>query len=282
MVQKVPHGPRSCSSVGPSLDKCPDRLGGPVHVSTHRTVWYDQPTSPTDTVHTRGSIGTSPTSIPSRHYVTSEFNPCPNKFEIKDTPKAKEDPNDVYHTTAYDNEAAMSIEDRRFLNIMDTSIHKNQQGNWEMPLPFRSDNTTLPNNRDVAVSRLNNLMRSFKRNPKMEKDYVNFMDKVFQRGHATSITCKSSDFTGVSQADQGKIWYVPHFGVYHPRKPECIRVVFDSSVEFEGVSLNKELLPGPDSTNSLYGILVRFRLHNIAVTCYIEHMFHCFYVNPIR
>ena len=27
----------------------------------------------------------------------------------------------------------------------------------------------------------------------MEKDYVNFMDKVFQRGHATPITCKSSD-----------------------------------------------------------------------------------------
>lgn len=261
---------------------CLDRLGGPVHVSTHRTVWYDQTTSPTDTVHTRGPNGTSPTSIPPWHYVTSEFNPCPNKFEIKDVPKAKEDPNDIYHTTPYDDEAAMSIEDRRFLNIMDTSIHKNQEGNWETPLPFRSDNTILPNNRDVAVSRLNNLMRSFRRNPKMEKDYVNFMDKVLQRGHATPITYKSSDLTAESQADQGKVWYLPHFGVYHPRKPGCIRVVFDSSVEFKGVSLNKELLPGPDSTNSLYGILVRFRLHNIAVTCDIEHMFHCFYVNPLH
>ena len=32
-------------------------------------------------------------------------------------------------------------------------------------------------------------------------------------------------------------WYLPHFGVYHPQKPEKIRVVFDSAAETEGVSL---------------------------------------------
>ena len=43
----------------------------------------------------------------------------------------------------------------------------------------------------------------------------------------------------------------PHHAVHHPRKPGKIRVVFDCSAEFEGKSINKELLPGPDLTNQI-------------------------------
>ena len=57
-------------------------------------------------------------------------------------------------------------------------------------------------------------------------------------------------------------------------------MVFDSSAEFEGVSLNKELLSGLDMMNSLLGVLIRFRTENTAVMCDIEQMFHSFYVNP--
>ena len=49
---------------------------------------------------------------------------------------------------------------------------------------------------------------------------------------------------------------------------------------FEGVSLNKLLLPGPDLMNNLTGVLMRFRKENIAVMCDIEQMFHSFYVDP--
>ena len=80
----------------------------------------------------------------------------------------------------------------------------------------------------------------------------------------------------------GELWYLPHFGVYHPKKPTQIRVVFDSSAEYEGVSLNKELLPGPDMMNSLLGVLIRFRREDTAVMCDIEQMFHSFHVNPLH
>lgn len=49
-------------------------------------------------------------------------------------------------------------------------------------------------------------------------------------------------------------WYLPVFVVYHPRKPDHIRGVFNSSVKFNGVSLNSVLLSGPNMTNSLLGI----------------------------
>ena len=36
-------------------------------------------------------------------------------------------------------------------------------------------------------------------------------------------------------------------------------MVFDSFAEFQGTSLNKQLLPGPDLMNSLLGVLMHFR-----------------------
>ena len=147
---------------------------------------------------------------------------------------------------------------------MNQRIHKNTKGNWEMPLPFRSSNVSMPNNRSLAVSRLNSLLRSFKRNPQLEKDYFAFMAKSLTAG--TLLRVPPSELRieeGVNEGNatcadnHGRVWYLPHFGVYHPRKPDQIRVVFDSSAEFEGVSLNKELLPGPDQMNSLLGVLVR-------------------------
>ena len=69
-------------------------------------------------------------------------------------------------------------------------------------------------------------------------------------------------------------------GIYHIMefttlvKPGKIRVVFDCSAEFHGTSLNKELLPGPDLTNQLVGVLTRFRTEEVAFMADIEAMFH--------
>ncbi len=68
--------------------------------------------------------------------------------------------------------------------------------------------------------------------------------------------------------------------VYHPRKPEKIRVVFDCSAKFETTSLNNHLLTGTDLTNALTGVLCRFREHKIAIACDVEKMFHRFHVSP--
>ena len=60
-----------------------------------------------------------------------------------------------------------------------------------------------------------------------------------------------------NETPTGKIWYIPHHAVYHPSKPGKICVVFDCSAEFEGKSINKELLPGPDLTNQIVSIVIR-------------------------
>ena len=72
----------------------------------------------------------------------------------------------------------------------------------------------------------------------------------------------------------GKTWFIPHHGVYHPRKPGKIRVVFDCSAKNKGKSLNDLLLKGPDLTNSLLGVLTRFRQEHVAVMVEIGAMYH--------
>lgn len=73
-------------------------------------------------------------------------------------------------------------------------------------------------------------------------------------------------------------WYLPIFGVYHPQKPGQIRVVFDSSAKYEGLSLNDVLLSGPDLNNTLLGVLISFRKERVAVTADVQQMFYCFLV----
>ena len=69
-------------------------------------------------------------------------------------------------------------------------------------------------------------------------------------------------------------WYIPHHGVYHPQKPGKIRVVFECSAKFVGLSLNSMLYRGPDLRNSLVGVLTRFREDKVAVMADIESIFY--------
>ena len=58
-----------------------------------------------------------------------------------------------------------------------------------------------------------------------------------------------------------------------------IYVVFDSSSKYGGISLNDLLLKGPDLTNSLIGVLLRFRKEQVALACDIQQMFYNFHVS---
>lgn len=72
----------------------------------------------------------------------------------------------------------------------------------------------------------------------------------------------------------GEMWYLPVFPVTNPNKPGKVRIVWDAAAKAHGVSLNSVLLKGPDLLCSLLGILLRFRLHPVAVTGDIREMFH--------
>ena len=76
------------------------------------------------------------------------------------------------------------------------------------------------------------------------------------------------------------IWYLPHHAVWHPRKPAEPRVVFDCASKSGGVSLNDQLLQGPQNTSSLIGVILRFRVNSVAVAADVRRMFHQEFVSP--
>lgn len=95
----------------------------------------------------------------------------------------------------------------------------------------------------------------------MKKQYVDFMEKIFANDQAEVAP----------ELQPGEeCWYLPTFGVYHPQKPDKIRVVLDSSAQFNGISLNEVLLKGPDLNNTLLGVLLRFRKEQVAVAVDVE------------
>lgn len=72
-------------------------------------------------------------------------------------------------------------------------------------------------------------------------------------------------------------WYLPIFGVYHPQKKDRIRMVFDSSAKYQGVSLNDVLMKGPNLMNNLIGVFLRFR---VGVIADLQQLFYSFLVHP--
>ena len=165
------------------------------------------------------------------------------------------------------NSKKMSVEDGTFLKKMEAGLTKREDGHLELPLPLKKDDLRLPNNKALAVKRLQSLKKKMAAQDKYSTDYKKFMADMITKGFAEKVP---------EDADppEGRIWYLPHHGVYHPKKPQKIRVVFNCSAEFDGQTLNENLLSGPDMINGLTGILVRFRQKEVALICDIEAMFH--------
>jgi len=87
----------------------------------------------------------------------------------------------------------------------------------------------MPSNRSYPIKCLNGLLRTFKRKPQVEKDYIEFLENVLNKDQARAVPKKEISAGG----DFAQVWYVAHLGVYHPKKQGQIRVVFDSSSEYQ-------------------------------------------------
>ena len=202
----------------------------------------------------------------------SVFPPCVNNFHIKEKMHSSigDLGENLFLKTEQDNMVGLSVEDREFLTIMDKQMQKGPSGNWVTPLPFRSPRPKLPNNRSYALTRAFLLHKSLLRDPKKREHFVTFMDQIIGRGHAE---------VAPEIPKSKESWYLPLFGVYHPKKPDQIRGVFDASAKFQGISLNDVLLQGPDLLNNLLGILLRFRKNAVAISADIQQMFYSFLVD---
>ena len=160
----------------------------------------------------------------------------------------------------------MSREDMKFMEIMEICATL-QEGRYCLKLPFKRPDAHLPNSFKVAKQRVLGLRKTFVSYPEFNREYSSCLNYVIEKGYVEKVPLEQS------QGRPGKVWYIPHHGVYHPKKAS-LRVVFDGGARYQGTSLNSEILQGPNLTSSLLGVLTRFRQEPVACKGDIQAMFY--------
>ena len=136
---------------------------------------------------------------------------------------------------SYTKDVMMYLEDQRFMTLMRNGIHF-EDGHYVMPLPFKKGPSTLPDNKDLALRRLNHLRKRLVRDDTYRTHYQAFIENLLRNGHAERVPDEEVHI------DTGHRWYIPHHGIYHSKKPGKLRVVFVCSSEYQECCLNKHLL----------------------------------------
>ena len=165
---------------------------------------------------------------------------------------------------SHPDERGLSREDQKFLEFVEGNVSF-EEGHYVIPLPFRRQDEQLPSNRSQALSRLLWQRKKMLRDKSYFTDYVSFMSGLVEKGYCEPVPQQTP-------AD-GKVWYLPHHGVYHPQKQK-LRIVFDCSAKCNGVCLNDALLQGPNLTNNLFDVLSKFRFEPITFVADLEAMFY--------
>ena len=168
---------------------------------------------------------------------------------------------------------SMSIEDAHALKVMeDRAIVID--GHYELPLLWKVENPTLPKNREMALKRLNHLKRRLVNDKDLYEKYDEKIKEHQRKGYAKKLSPEEASVT------TSKTWYLPHHPVFHPAKPNKVRIVFDAAAKCQGTSLNDNLVQGPHLTNEVVDVLLRFRIGEVPIVADIQEMFHQVRTSP--
>ncbi|EYC07260.1 hypothetical protein Y032_0071g556 [Ancylostoma ceylanicum] len=137
-------------------------------------------------------------------------------------------------------------------------------------LPWKTNHETLPENKSMALARLRSLLRQHKDRPDDLKD----IDRIFKEQLEQGIIELVPE-TMQHNSRRNKVHYLAYQVVHTPEKRTTPkRIVFDASAHPVGKpSLNDVLYQGPLILPNILGMLVRFRVGQIATIADIEKAF---------
>ena len=193
------------------------------------------------------------------HFKTKEVLP-----RVSDVTSLSED---VFLERADDELPGCSQEAREFLRIVSSATRINEEHKVELPLPFKPK-PEPPQNKTAVYRRASNTLSRIANHPETAEKCREIVQGYLERGHVRQLS---------TEEGRDAHTFIPVFLVKNESKGK-LRLVFDSSAKFNGVSLNDCLYQGPDHTNRLTGVLMRFRHNTVAFSADIQTMFHCFAV----
>ena len=142
-------------------------------------------------------------------------------------------------------------------------------GKWEANYPWIKDPSNLPKNNPAAISCLHSLERRLKENTEQAELYKNQIEDMLARGVCRKVSLQELENY------KGPKYYISHHAVMKPSsKSTPCRIVFNSSANYKGHTLNDYFSKGPDLLNDLLEVLLRFREERVGVMGDITKMFH--------
>ena len=110
----------------------------------------------------------------------------------------------------YEEKMEMSVDDRQFMQIASSSVVLTD-GHYYLPLPLCDRNISMPNNYQMAEQQTLHLKRKFQKDQVYANEYRDFMSDIIRKGYAENVPPEDL------KPEAGKLWYIPHHGVYHKR-----------------------------------------------------------------
>ena len=163
-------------------------------------------------------------------------------------------------------ETEINNQDKEVLkNFENTVTYSEEEQQYVVSLPWKTNHPTLPSNFGLALNRLKSLCSKFEQDEGFKNHYMKILVEQESRGFIERVTdqyCKDSH-------------YLAHHGVKRDVKTTPVRIVFDCSARksANSPSLNDCLWTGPTLTSDLLQVLLQFRLHQFACASDIEKAF---------
>ena len=138
---------------------------------------------------------------------------------------------------------------------------------YEVSLPWKEHHPPLPDNFDLCCKRLVSLLKRLRQTPQLLTEYDTIIKDQLDKGIVEVVAQPT-----LAVSDQ--VHYLPHHGVVRQDKATSkLRIVYDASARSTGPSLNDCLYTGPKFGQSIFDILLRFRLQRVALIGDIEKAF---------
>jgi hypothetical protein len=146
--------------------------------------------------------------------------------------------------------------------FLDT-VRVNEEGRYEVRLPWIEGHPPVPRNFNLAKRRLENTIQKLA-GSRLKAEYEEVLEDWLRSGIIEEVP--------ISQRDEGH--YLPHRPVVKEHSTTKLRPVFDASAREQGCpSLNQCLEKGTNLIEIIPALLLRFRLHQIGVIADIKRAF---------
>ena len=163
-------------------------------------------------------------------------------------------------------------EEKMVHETFENDIQYNPAGKfYTVGLPWKDVCSELPDNYNVCLKRLETNFRKLEKTPELLRQYDSIIQDQLKQGIVEVVDKSSPGSKGLP------VHYLPHRAVVRDDKSSTkLRIVFDASSKpsKNSLSRNQCLFKGPQLTPLLFDILVRFRVHPVAIVCDLEKAFH--------